>query len=45
VIRPLAAGRTSIGVRLNRVFWFKGAISKARFTARALAPAEFMGRK
>lgn len=44
-IKPLAAGRTSIGVRLNRVFWFKGAISKARFTPRALTPKEFMAGK
>jgi hypothetical protein len=30
---------------MNRVFWFKGAIRKARFTGRALAPAEFMEKK
>lgn len=41
-IAPLESGQTSIGVRMNRVFWFKGAVRKARFTARALAPAEFM---
>lgn len=44
-IRPLGEGSTSIGVRMNRVFWFKGAISKARFTPRALSPREFMGKK
>jgi hypothetical protein len=44
-IAPLEQGQTSIGVRLNRVFWFKGAVRMARFTARALAPAEFMGAK
>ena len=44
-IAPLEQGQTSIGVRLNRVFWFKGAVRTARFTARALAPAEFMGTK
>jgi hypothetical protein len=43
--RPLAGGQTSIGVRQNRVFWFKGAISKARFTPRALLPNEFMEKK
>jgi hypothetical protein len=43
-ISPLGDGQTSIGVRMNRVHWFKGAIRKARFTARALAPDEFMGR-
>lgn len=29
--RPLSAGRVSIGARLNRVFWFKGAIRSVRF--------------
>jgi hypothetical protein len=41
-ITPLVAGKTSLGVRMNRVFWFKGAISKVRFTNRALIPKEFM---
>jgi hypothetical protein len=45
VIEPLSAGSASVGVRMNRVFWFKGAIRKARFTRRALAPKEFMGMK
>ena len=44
-IEPLTAGRTSMGVRMNRVFWFKGAIRKARFTRSALAPKDFMGKK
>ena len=44
-IQPLGDGRTSIGVRMNRVFWFKGAVRKARFTPRALGPREFMGKK
>jgi hypothetical protein len=35
--RPLGAGRTSIGVRLNRVHWFKGKIRMLRVTPRALA--------
>ena len=35
-------GQTSLGVRLNRVFWFKGAIRKVRFTHDALAPADFL---
>ncbi len=39
---PARQGQTSIGVRLNRVYWFKGAIRKARFTSRALAPEEFL---
>lgn len=35
------AGRTSLGVRLNRVHWFKGAIRSLRFTPRALDPESF----
>ena len=31
-ILPIGQGSASIGVRMNRQFWFKGAISKARFT-------------
>jgi hypothetical protein len=41
-IAPLDIGKTSLGVRMNRVYWFKGAISRVRFTARALTPKEFM---
>jgi len=41
-ISPLTAGKTSIGVRMNRVYWFKGAVQKVRFTFRALQPSEFM---
>ena len=41
-ISPLGQGQTSIGVRLNRVYWFKGAVRKLRFTPRALTPNEFM---
>ena len=36
---PMAEGRTSIGVRQNRVSWFKGAISEVRFTRSALPAA------
>jgi Concanavalin A-like lectin/glucanases superfamily len=42
VFSPPHRGRTSIGVRLNKVHWFKGAIRKIRFTARALSPEEFL---
>jgi hypothetical protein len=38
---PQRPGRTSIGVRINEVSWFKGAIREVRFTPRALAPEEF----
>ena len=39
---PPKAGRTSMGVRINKVYWFKGAFRKARFTRRALTPEEFL---
>lgn len=39
---PLKGGETSIGCRLNRIFWFKGAIKRIRVTHRALSPHEFM---
>ncbi len=41
-MKPLGNGITSIGVRQNKVFWFKGAVLKARFTNRAIRPSEFM---
>ncbi len=34
---PLGAGRISLGVRQNKVYWFKGAIREVRFTPVALA--------
>lgn len=40
---PLLGGQTSIGVRLNRVCWFRGAIGRIRFSAGVLDPDEFMG--
>ena len=39
---PPKAGRTSLGVRINKVFWFMGAVRQARFTRRALSPEEFL---
>jgi len=44
-ISPMRQGRTSLGVRMNLVNWFKGAIWRVRFTPRPLAPKEFMGKK
>jgi hypothetical protein len=35
------AGNTSLGVRYNKVHWYKGAMSRARFTPRPLEPSEF----
>ena len=39
---PHKDGKTSIGVRMNQVYWFKGAIRKARFTRSALPPEELL---
>lgn len=39
---PQGEGRTSIGVRINLVDYFKGAVRQARFTKRVLTPAEFL---
>jgi hypothetical protein len=41
-LAPQGPGRTSAGVRINRVDYFKGAIRVSRMTRRALSPAEFM---
>jgi hypothetical protein len=41
-LTPNRAGRTSIGVRINRIDYFKGAIRESRFTRRALTPAEML---
>jgi len=41
-LAPQHAGRTSVGTRINRVDYFKGAVLSARMTNRALAPAEFL---
>lgn len=40
--KPQGPGHTSVGTRINRVNYFKGAIFEARFTPRALAPDEFL---
>jgi hypothetical protein len=39
---PQAAGRTSIGVRINKVHWFKGAVRQIRITPKAILLAEFL---
>lgn len=38
---PQGSGRSSVGVRINRVSWFNGAIREARFTPRGLTPDQF----
>lgn len=37
---PLGEGQVSLGVRQNKVFWFKGAIRAVRFTPEALPAGE-----
>jgi hypothetical protein len=39
---PQGAGRTAVGVRMNKVYYFKGAVRAARFTRSALQPSEFL---
>jgi len=39
---PQGTGHSSVGVRINRMYYFKGAVRQARFTPRALPPREFM---
>ena len=41
-LEPQKAGQTSLGVRINKVNFFKGAILRARMTPRALSPQEFL---
>jgi Concanavalin A-like lectin/glucanases superfamily len=41
-ITPFGKGKTSLGVRQNKVHWFKGAIRRVRITKFALLPAKFM---
>lgn len=41
-LSPQGPGRTSVGVRINKVDYFKGAIRLSRMTRRALAVSEFL---
>jgi Concanavalin A-like lectin/glucanases superfamily len=41
-LAPQSAGRCSIGVRINKQNYFKGAVAAARMTPRALAVGEFL---
>ena len=41
-LKPQFAGRTSVGVRINKVFYFKGAVFMARMIPKALKPEEFL---
>jgi hypothetical protein len=40
--QAMTGGKTSIGVRQNKVCWFKGAIHKIKFTKAVLDPNEFL---
>lgn len=40
--KPQGEGHSSIGTRINRVNYFKGAVYEVRFTPRALSPAAFL---
>jgi len=40
---PLGPGKTSLGVRQNKVYWFKGAIREVRFTPAVLPPENCSG--
>ena len=40
--QPQGPGATSLGTRINRRNYFKGAIRQARFTPRALTPDQFL---
>jgi Concanavalin A-like lectin/glucanases superfamily len=37
---PMTAGQISLGVRQNKVFWFKGGIAEVRFHPAALTPEQ-----
>lgn len=39
---PQKAGQASIGVRINKVSWYTGSISRVRVTPRVLKPDEFL---
>jgi putative heme-binding domain-containing protein len=41
-LAPHGPGHSSVGMRINKVFYFKGAVRLARFTRRALSPSEFL---
>lgn len=41
-LAPHGPGHTSVGTRINKVSFFKGAVRLARFTRRALSPGEFL---
>jgi hypothetical protein len=40
--KPQGPGRTSIGTRMNRLNYFRGAVMEVRFTPSALSPDQFL---
>lgn len=40
--KPIELGQTSIGMRMNKVTWFKGAIYKIKISPTALKPNQFL---
>jgi hypothetical protein len=40
--KPINSGETSIGVRRNKVFWYKGSIYKLKISPEVLEPKNFM---
>ncbi len=42
VFKPQGPGHASVGTRINRLNYFRGAVMMARFTPRSLAPEEFV---
>lgn len=40
--QSIEQGRTSIGVRMNKISWFKGSVYKIKITDRELKPNRFM---
>jgi len=40
--KAMGPGAASVGTRINRVSYFKGAVRLARFTPRALTPDQFV---
>jgi hypothetical protein len=40
--KPQLAGRTSVGVRINRVSWYHGAVRQVRITPAVLTPEQFL---
>jgi hypothetical protein len=40
--QPMSGGQTSVGSRLNRVFWYRGAVKAIGVTPKALPPSEFV---